>query len=119
MKLKDFTKEGNPEFELRNPKVTQDETGYYTIEYDAIYDDGHVEQHIGFGSYNYRIIEEDLRYYFGIDKSFIAKWITHKSFFHRYGECSNCHNYIDFNGVNGGRGDANYCPNCGARMREK
>lgn len=67
MKLKDFTKEGNPEFELRNPKVTQDETGYYTIEYDAIYDDGHVEQHIGFGSYNYRIIEEDLRYYFGID----------------------------------------------------
>lgn len=32
-------------------------------------------------------------------------------------KCSECGNYLDFSGVNGGRGEANYCPNCGARMR--
>ena len=30
--------------------------------------------------------------------------------------CSNCHNYLDMRGVNAGRGDANFCPNCGAVM---
>ena len=42
-----------------------------------------------------------------------AHWIDQK-----YGvyKCSNCRNYLDFRGVNAGRGDANYCPNCGAEM---
>lgn len=31
-------------------------------------------------------------------------------------KCSVCGNILDFNGVNCGRGDANYCPNCGAKM---
>ena len=31
--------------------------------------------------------------------------------------CSNCGNYLDFDGVNAGRGDANFCPNCGAQMK--
>lgn len=31
--------------------------------------------------------------------------------------CDQCGNYLDFDGVNVGRGDANYCPNCGADMR--
>lgn len=31
-------------------------------------------------------------------------------------ECSVCNNYLSMSGVNGGRGDANYCPNCGAAM---
>ncbi len=30
--------------------------------------------------------------------------------------CSNCHNYLNMSGVNAGRGDADFCPNCGARM---
>lgn len=34
-------------------------------------------------------------------------------------ECSNCGNLLDFEGVNAGRGDANYCPNCGAYMRDE
>ena len=33
-------------------------------------------------------------------------------------KCSNCGNLLDFEGVNCGRGDANYCPNCGAEMEE-
>lgn len=33
-------------------------------------------------------------------------------------KCSICNNYLDFDGVNAGRGDANYCPNCGARMEK-
>lgn len=33
-------------------------------------------------------------------------------------KCSECGNVLDFNGVNCGRGDANYCPNCGAKMQE-
>ena len=31
-------------------------------------------------------------------------------------KCSECGNILDFNGVNCGRGDANFCPNCGAKM---
>lgn len=34
-------------------------------------------------------------------------------------KCSNCGNFLDFRGVNAGRGDANYCPNCGAKMDEE
>ena len=31
-------------------------------------------------------------------------------------KCSECGNILDFDGLNCGRGDANYCPNCGAKM---
>ena len=31
-------------------------------------------------------------------------------------KCSICGNYLYLGGLNGGRGDANYCPNCGAKM---
>ena len=34
-------------------------------------------------------------------------------------KCSLCGNILDRHGVNAGRGDANYCPNCGARMDEE
>ena len=34
-------------------------------------------------------------------------------------QCSLCGNFLDLDGVNAGRGDANYCPNCGADMREE
>lgn len=34
-------------------------------------------------------------------------------------KCSECSNYLDMRGVNAGRGDAGYCPNCGADMRER
>ena len=33
-------------------------------------------------------------------------------------KCSECGNILDFDGVNCGRGDANYCPNCGCKMSE-
>ena len=32
-------------------------------------------------------------------------------------KCNQCGNYLDFDGVNAGRGDVNFCPNCGADMR--
>ena len=44
-----------------------------------------------------------------------GKWIKEKSRGQLY-QCSACNNYLDFRGVNAGRGSANYCPNCGARM---
>ena len=31
--------------------------------------------------------------------------------------CDQCRNYLDFDGVNVGRGSTNFCPNCGADMR--
>lgn len=34
-------------------------------------------------------------------------------------QCSLCHRYLDLRGVNAGRSDANYCPNCGADMNAK
>ena len=32
--------------------------------------------------------------------------------------CDQCRNYLDFDGVNAGRGSTNFCPNCGAKMEE-
>ena len=43
-----------------------------------------------------------------------AHWIDQG---HKIFKCSNCGNYLDFRGANAGRGTANYCPNCGAKMR--
>lgn len=34
-------------------------------------------------------------------------------------KCSVCGNYLDFDGINVGRGSANYCPNCGCVMDER
>lgn len=31
-------------------------------------------------------------------------------------KCSRCGNFLYMGGVNGGRSDANFCPNCGAQM---
>lgn len=42
-------------------------------------------------------------------------WIEFQGgFFTKHMRCSVC---LDPNGVNAGRGDMNYCPNCGADMR--
>ena len=43
-----------------------------------------------------------------------GKWISKGKRIYR---CSNCGNYLDFDGVNASRGDANFCPNCGAQMK--
>ena len=32
--------------------------------------------------------------------------------------CDQCRNYLDFDGVNAGRGSTNFCPNCGAKMEK-
>lgn len=52
-----------------------------------------------------------------------AHWIPmckrRSLFADRIYECSCCGNSLDMDAVNAGRGDANYCPNCGARMDEE
>lgn len=49
-----------------------------------------------------------------------AHWVKQGRVFKReIFKCSNCGNFLDFSGVNAGRGDANYCPNCGAKMDEE
>lgn len=50
-----------------------------------------------------------------IDPTTHAHWIKQG---HEIFKCSNCGNFLDFRGVNAGRGDANYCPNCGSSMME-
>lgn len=47
------------------------------------------------------------------DTTVPAHWIDQG---HKIFKCSNCGNYLYFGGVNAGRGAANYCPNCGAKM---
>lgn len=49
-----------------------------------------------------------------------GKWIQYDKRFPWRNDykCSECGNYLDFSGVNGGRGEVNFCPNCGARMTE-
>lgn len=49
-----------------------------------------------------------------------GKWIVKIDgiiFKREWGICSECGNTLDFSGVNAGRGDVNFCPNCGADMR--
>lgn len=52
-----------------------------------------------------------------------GKWIyldKDKRFFHPHiVKCSVCDNTLDMYGVNAGRGDANFCPNCGAEMEDE
>jgi hypothetical protein len=46
-----------------------------------------------------------------------GRWIKQEGFWNKNTvKCSLCGNYLNMNGVNGGRSDANFCPNCGARM---
>lgn len=47
-----------------------------------------------------------------------GKWIR-IGHFGRYYKCDQCGNSLDFDGVNAGRGDANFCPNCGADLRRE
>lgn len=47
-----------------------------------------------------------------------GKWIKVGHWGRCY-KCNQCGNYLDFDGVNAGRGDANFCPNCGTDMRGK
>ena len=44
-------------------------------------------------------------------ETFNRPWFRHHIF-----KCSVCGNTLDMDGVNAGRGDANYCPDCGAKM---
>ena len=45
-----------------------------------------------------------------------GKYSRHKTIDRRILTCSVCGNALSMEGVNAGRGDANYCPNCGAKM---
>ena len=48
-----------------------------------------------------------------------GKWIMKSDGFifrQEWGVCSNCGNTLDFAGLNAGRGNGNFCPNCGAKM---
>ena len=44
-----------------------------------------------------------------------GKWIKTARWGRVY-YCDQCRNYLDFDGVNAGRGSTNFCPNCGCRM---
>ena len=44
-----------------------------------------------------------------------GKWIKTARWGRVY-YCNQCRNYLDFDGVNAGRGSTNFCPNCGAEM---
>lgn len=47
-----------------------------------------------------------------------GRWLSLKGWFNKsIVKCSVCGNTLDMDGVNAGRGDANFCPNCGADMR--
>lgn len=46
-----------------------------------------------------------------------GRWIPLDGWFNKnIAKCSVCGNTLNMDGVNAGRGDANFCPHCGARM---
>lgn len=47
-----------------------------------------------------------------------GEWLPLKGWFNKsIVKCSVCGNTLDMDGVNAGRGDANFCPNCGTNMK--
>ena len=49
-----------------------------------------------------------------------GRWLSLEGWFNKsIVKCSVCGNTLNMDGVNAGRGDANFCPNCGADMREE
>lgn len=49
-----------------------------------------------------------------------GEWIKKSDgiiFKREWGICSECGNTLDFAGLNAGRGNANFCPNCGVKMK--
>lgn len=97
---------------------------YYSIIYLEFDDNGVWHDFEGYSSYSLDVISDYLKKYFmpsaqqnpvkhgkwkRIDKDnmFFAPHIL---------QCSICGNVLDTHGVNAGRGDANYCPVCGAKM---
>ena len=110
MKIKDFLKEGNSKFEPKNPKIIQNsKTKYYTIEYDAVYEDGHIEKHTGFGSKSPGVIKEYLKTYFEINDNLILRLrrADNMFVFYDYGVSQNCNNPDSFGEV------CVKCGNCG------
>lgn len=53
---------------------------------------------------------------YGFEECKIGKWIRVNS---NTFKCSLCGNFLNFRGVNAGRGDANYCPNCGKKLEKE
>lgn len=48
-----------------------------------------------------------------------GRWIALDGWFNKdILKCSACGNTLDIHGVNAGRSDANFCPNCGSMNRE-
>lgn len=46
-----------------------------------------------------------------------GRWLSLEGWFNKsIVKCSVCGNTLNMEGVNAGRGDANFCPNCGAMM---
>lgn len=46
-----------------------------------------------------------------------GRWLSLEGWFNKsIVKCSVCGNTLNMEGVNAGRGDANFCPNCDARM---
>ena len=60
-----------------------------------------------------RVIWETLK---DVPERKTGKWLRIGHWGRSY-KCNRCGNFLDFDGVNAGRGDANFCPNCGADMR--
>lgn len=50
-----------------------------------------------------------------LEQQKVGEWIKEQGSIYK---CSKCRNILDFDGVNAGRGDANFCPNCGAKMED-
>lgn len=51
---------------------------------------------------------------YAVDKCWLFATFTGKDIV----KCSKCGNTLDMSGVNAGRGDANFCPNCGRKMND-
>lgn len=103
------SEEGASFYEVRCKKcgvhVTGKSFNFWTVEYNA---EKPQDLLSAINRWNKRAYEEGERK--------TGKWIRVDS---NTFKCSLCGNFLNFRGVNAGRGDANYCPNCGKKLEKE
>ena len=96
----------------------EDQIGYYSsIAFHELYRGKRLGKSAAESILTWLDMEHDERVLEVVHAHWIKEKKEHQVFMREIYKCSNCGNYLDFHGVNAGRGDANYCPNCGADMR--
>ena len=118
---KELAETEEPKLTQDNPSLTQDCISRDSvIELVEIYAHEIKSNTRGGFLHDLDLLESSIKKLPSVQSEHTAEWIEHEDgtiFKQRWLECSYCHRTLDRAHLNAGRGNAFYCPNCGARMK--